>query len=863
MFRKVLSILLAVVMMIGVFSVFPITANAKEVELAETGATRTQVEAVQWIKDRGNEGWWDDVDGVCGCQCVDLIKAYYQYFGYGILSGNAGDYMYDHLPSGSDWYYSDTPIPGSVFVKNYDSSSGYTYGHVGLVYAVDENTMYTVETNLVSPYNGGANAYARFRERSVWFADRFINPTFSNPPQGHIMSESEGAGQTIPDGDYWICSRIAQDYFLDVPGTDYNTKNETNLQMWDMDSDLASKYDVFHVKYLNNNFYRITQYNTNMAIDVAGASLDRGTNVQMYESNGSNAQQWSIEKTEKGYKLHARCNAYYLDVDDCTYSSGTNVKVWEWNDTDAQYFGFIPYSPNERPLSDGVYKIVSALGDSCFLDVSGVPGEFANDSNVQIWNSSNIWSNPDEKFRFEYAGNGYYRVYEATSNLLVEIYNVGWNYLNNNANIKLYEKTNSRGQLWMIKKNSDGTYSFISQLSGYCIDVKDGKTENGTNVTQYPHNGAKVQKWRPIRVLQDDMVTVDDIVITSESMAVDPTVTVEVDNTALKVNTDYTVTTTADIPNRQATVTVTGKGNYCGKVTKTINITLRELQDDDVTVNDVTTTSDAASVDPSVTVEVDGKTLTKNTDYTVEIDADIPNGTGAVTVTGKGNYSGTVTKPFKILINDTTIINDFFGNKYETEKDEIITYYANLTSPIQVNHLNGIIYYNQEVLEPIIASDIGYNVPSFDNGHFQTIGSGQLRFDVYSNAPIQLDNTMIIRMQFRVIKKGGETWLGHQFETPEFTYERGENYDLETHILTDQVLYDPSKAICGDADGDGEVTILDATAIQRKLVEMSVSAFNENAADVDGNGLDITDATWIQRHLAELYVPYPIGEATE
>ena len=66
--------------------------------------------------------------------------------------------------------------------------------------------------------------------------------------------------------------------------------------------------------------------------------------------------------------------------------------------------------------------------------------------------------------------------------------------------------------------------------------------------------------------------------------------------------------------------------------------------------------------------------------------------------------------------------------------------------------------------------------------------------------------------------------------------------------------------ILGDADTDGEVTIIDATVIQRKLVNLPVPAFNEQAADVDGEGMDITDATIIQRYTAEFDVPYDIGE---
>lgn len=68
--------------------------------------------------------------------------------------------------------------------------------------------------------------------------------------------------------------------------------------------------------------------------------------------------------------------------------------------------------------------------------------------------------------------------------------------------------------------------------------------------------------------------------------------------------------------------------------------------------------------------------------------------------------------------------------------------------------------------------------------------------------------------------------------------------------------------ILGDADGDGTVTILDATYIQRRLAKLSVpDTFNEKAACVGGGEtLDITDATFIQRFLASLPCPDGIGK---
>lgn len=69
-------------------------------------------------------------------------------------------------------------------------------------------------------------------------------------------------------------------------------------------------------------------------------------------------------------------------------------------------------------------------------------------------------------------------------------------------------------------------------------------------------------------------------------------------------------------------------------------------------------------------------------------------------------------------------------------------------------------------------------------------------------------------------------------------------------------------AILGDADGNGVVTILDATLIQRYLVDIKVpNTFNETAADTDADGVvSIFDATWIQRWLSGINIPYSIGK---
>ena len=59
-----------------------------------------------------------------------------------------------------------------------------------------------------------------------------------------------------------------------------------------------------------------------------------------------------------------------------------------------------------------------------------------------------------------------------------------------------------------------------------------------------------------------------------------------------------------------------------------------------------------------------------------------------------------------------------------------------------------------------------------------------------------------------------------------------------------------SEYILGDANSDGVVTISDVTAVQMVSADISAPEFNEKAGDIDGNGLDVTDAHNIQRYVA-------------
>lgn len=109
---------------------------------------------------------------------------------------------------------------------------------------------------------------------------------------------------------------------------------------------------------------------------------------------------------------------------------------------------------------------------------------------------------------------------------------------------------------------------------------------------------------------------------------------------------DYTVLSGGSAVNVAATtLRIKGKGNYYGQVSVVWMLTAKAVDSTMIAaIEDQTYTGTALCPVPVVTG------LKENTDYTVSYSNNIYAGSGAiVTITGKGNYQGTVDKAFQIL----------------------------------------------------------------------------------------------------------------------------------------------------------------------------------------------------------------------
>ncbi|MCR5539965.1 MAG: MBG domain-containing protein [Ruminococcus sp.] len=193
----------------------------------------------------------------------------------------------------------------------------------------------------------------------------------------------------------------------------------------------------------------------------------------------------------------------------------------------------------------------------------------------------------------------------------------------------------------------NGTESQTVKLTNgkkiYNLVLEQDITQYNSDVANY---AVKLKTNQP--VITADAVTLGTTGYTYDGTAKQPKVTVKVDSTTLTQGTDYTVVYSANTNVGTASVTVKGIGAYQGTVVKNFTINAKSVSGLTMTLSQTSYTYDGTAKKPTVTVKDGSKTLTSGTDYTVAYSNNTNVGTATVTITGKGNYSGTKSATYTI-----------------------------------------------------------------------------------------------------------------------------------------------------------------------------------------------------------------------
>ena len=132
-------------------------------------------------------------------------------------------------------------------------------------------------------------------------------------------------------------------------------------------------------------------------------------------------------------------------------------------------------------------------------------------------------------------------------------------------------------------------------------------------------------------------------------------ITVSNGNVVLKNGTDYNVSYQNNVNAGTASMTVTGKGYYVGTQTFTFNIGKRNISNLSMSLAYSQCKYDGTAKRPGITLKNGGTALRAGWDYDCTYSSNIYPGKATVVIAGKGNYTGTKTSTYTIVLPGTKI----------------------------------------------------------------------------------------------------------------------------------------------------------------------------------------------------------------
>ena len=290
----------------------------------------------------------------------------------------------------------------------------------------------------------------------------------------------------LPEGTYAFGSGTSSRLVFDVSGG--STGNGANIQIYSSNRSAAQQWSVERVD-KSNGYVRIVNVGSGKVLDIQSGSNTPGANVQQYSWNGSRAQLWlPIKQADGSYVFYsAVANALVLDVSGAGAYNGANIDVYTSNGTIAQSFSAYNLNPNVpsqgRVVDDGVYTFVSSSNSNSAVAL-GEPLD-ANGTLLGIADANG--SSTSQQFMLTYGDDGYYRIRSVSSQKGLDLkdgdFLAGakiqqWDYSSANKN-----------QKWVVSKNSDGTYSVVSASTSLAWDL------SGNSLVCNPISSSSSQRW--------------------------------------------------------------------------------------------------------------------------------------------------------------------------------------------------------------------------------------------------------------------------------------------------------------------------------------------------------------------------------
>lgn len=383
------------------------------------------------------------------------------------------------------------------------SGNGYT-----IVSALDSNFVLDLSSGKV---NNGQNIQIYSSNDSNAQKWNFTKYMTKQEKLDQLATENKN---TLTDGVYKIGNAQNSNYVLDIASGSKN--NGANVQLYLSNGTTAQSFTVSHDA---QGYVTFTNVNSGKALDVSGGKVANNRNIQQYASNGSRAQKWIVQKSGSGYTIISAMDPnYVLDLSGGRIENNRNIQLYQSNGSKAQQWSFEKNmtererldemaTQNKSMMDDGVYYIKNH-NVKFALDVASASSY--SGANVQLYSLNKTDA---QKWLVSHDSKGYVSFKNVNSGMYLTATGSS-----NGANVNQQSPSNGYNQKWIIAFDSNQNIKLVSGLnSTLVIDVSGGKIQNGSNIQLYTSNNSAAQKWVFEYISKDVQVSLTKIMGTSQT----------------------------------------------------------------------------------------------------------------------------------------------------------------------------------------------------------------------------------------------------------------------------------------------------------------------------------------------------------
>ncbi|MDE6776569.1 MAG: RICIN domain-containing protein, partial [Oscillospiraceae bacterium] len=403
--------------------------------------------------------------GIIGGDGSDIVSQNNRFQGYSLSQALTIGGDENKNPARDDNSYLSESVSGTPSAINFQSKNSSAWypnqSNYGYELLDAYNTSGTDTKDFCTKYSGDMVSESDMKYITDFEFNNWIHTKYESPFLKQVEFTASVSPASFTEYATYRMKNSNSGLYMQVDGA--KAENGANVQQWGTSDETI--HDIWKFVDAGDGYYYLVSAvgdGGSYVLDVAGKKNSNGTNIDIYQYNGGDNQKFMlIQNTDGSYKILTKIsdNQSCIEIADAGTGSGDNVQQWEINHSDCQNWILEPIANSGCSMNTDVIYEFENKNSGMVLEIES--GLMAENTNIQQWTTGHFDSQKWILQKFAGGGNYYYIRSVANQDYVLKAMN-GEN--GGNLAIVPYSSKDSM-MLFKFSKNLDGSYCIMTRAS--------------------------------------------------------------------------------------------------------------------------------------------------------------------------------------------------------------------------------------------------------------------------------------------------------------------------------------------------------------------------------------------------------------